>query len=53
MNTLIKFLWAFLPSLTVGVVLAAHNRNQKHRDDKAMHEFRAFEQKQLTRVAAE
>ena len=35
MDTLIKFLWAFLPSLTVGVVLALYNRKQKKRDDRA------------------
>ena len=103
MDTLMKFLWAILPSLTVGVILAVYNRKQKKRDDhaaqrekerveserlrisllsataqlsyattmamkrgstngevepaveqyeKAMRDFRAFEQKQLARYAA-
>ena len=103
-DTLMKFLWAILPSLTVGILLAVYNRKQKKRDDhaalreqerieserlrisllsataqlsyavtmalkrgstngevepaveqyeKAMRDFRAFEQKQLARYVAD
>ena len=35
MDTLIQILWAVLPSIVTGIVLAAWNRKQKKRDDAA------------------
>lgn len=35
MDTLIKVLWAVLPSLTVALIMAHHSRKQKKRDDRA------------------
>ena len=35
MEVLSKFLWALMPSLVVGLVLAGYNRKQKSRDDHA------------------
>lgn len=34
-DTLIQILWAVLPSIVTGIVLAAWNRKQKKRDDAA------------------
>ena len=34
-ETIVKFIWAILPSLTVGVLMAIYNNKQKKRDDSA------------------
>lgn len=34
-DAIVKFIWAILPSLTVGVLMAIYNNKQKKRDDYA------------------
>ena len=51
MDTLIKFLWALLPSLTVGVIMALYNRKQKHRDDHAAERERARCKSEMVRLS--